>query len=108
MSKSSLGIHLPQCLAKWDAEMARRPAHLRRGTPRPPPELADPAAPAQLRTFRDGLAEGVLPRRPTDIEAFNRRMTAAWEEGSLVQCAGCGRTFNWESLEKHAKGCKGK
>eukprot|EP00873_Tetraselmis_striata_P004724 jgi/Tetstr1/424988/TSEL_015458.t1 len=107
MSKS-LGIHLPQCLVKWEADMARRPPRLRRSLPPPPPELAEPAAPGQLRAFRDGVAEGVLPRRPPDIEAFNRRMTAAWEEGSLAPCGGCGRTFNWEALEKHEMGCKAK
>mmetsp|Transcript_16 Transcript_16/g.48 ORF Transcript_16/g.48 Transcript_16/m.48 type:complete len:421 (-) Transcript_16:227-1489(-) len=104
MSKS-LGIHMPQCLVKWMVEEERKPPGNQRPAPRPPPELADPADPMRIREFKDGVKEGVLPNKHADIEAFNKKMSSYWDQVSLCTCDNCGRSFNWEALERHKKLC---
>lgn len=101
----SLGIHLPQCILKWEADEARRPDGQRRQPPLPPDELADPENRQEIRKFKDGVAEGVLPSHPADVDSFNERMQSYFKNSSLARCENCGRTFNWESLERHRKGC---
>ncbi|GMH41529.1 hypothetical protein BSKO_09439 [Bryopsis sp. KO-2023] len=85
----SLGIHLTQCLSKWENFEAKKLASERRTAPTRPKEL-DEELPADL----DGIA------------AFNEKMTTIYNTRALVQCGSCGRTFWPEALAKHQKSCK--
>ena len=70
----SLGIHVGQCLKKWTATEAQLPPDEQRSHPYLPTEMMDPRSPGKLRTFKDGVAEGVLPVNQLEFEAFNRAM----------------------------------
>jgi hypothetical protein len=71
----SLGIHLPQCLNRWELTEALLPLEEQRERPQMPMELMDPAHPTRLRAFKDGAAEGVLPSSAKEVDAFNRAMS---------------------------------
>ena len=80
---SSLSIHEPQCLKKWEAEMELLPPAERR--PRP---------------VRPDVGEHASVAEQND---------AAYEahETNLSPCPNCGRTFNPKSLQVHLRSCGG-
>ena len=80
---SSLSIHEPQCMKKWEAEMELLPPAERR--PRP---------------VRPDVGEHASVAEQND---------AAYEahETNLSPCPNCGRTFNPKSLQVHLRSCGG-
>uniref|UniRef100_T1IWS1 C2HC/C3H-type domain-containing protein n=1 Tax=Strigamia maritima TaxID=126957 RepID=T1IWS1_STRMM len=83
---SSLSIHEPQCLKKWQNENNKLPKHLRRSEPKRPDILT---------------ADGAV-----DLAAV---ADAAWRThlDLLIACELCGRKFFPERLEVHSRSCKG-
>ena len=86
---SSIAIHEPQCLKKWEMENAKLPKHQRRPLPAKPQ---------------------ILPNiGPGGTEADKDRMNqAAYEsaQNQLIPCDNCGRTFAPDRLAVHQRSCK--
>ena len=82
----SLGMHISQCLHKWEISEALLPLDEQRNQPTIPKELADPAHPTKLLSFKDGAAEGILPTQPKEVDNFNRAMSELarknWQVGT--------------------------
>eukprot|EP00803_Ostreobium_quekettii_P011183 evm.model.scf_2885.2 EVM.evm.TU.scf_2885.2 scf_2885:8173-8772(+) len=75
----SLGIHVPKCGKMWEEREARKPDKRdRRPVPDPPSEMLEP-----------------LPTKQSEIDEFNNKMFAFWNQVSLVGCPNCGRTFRY-------------
>ncbi|XP_017776309.1 PREDICTED: zinc finger protein 474-like isoform X2 [Nicrophorus vespilloides] len=77
---TSLPLHEPKCLEKWERENANLPTHLRK---KPPPK----------------------PSANLDKEEWNK---FAWKasQAALTACQNCGRTFYPDRLLVHQKSCK--
>lgn len=85
---SSVTIHEPQCLKKWQAENANLPKGQRR---------KPPTRPEMLPSVGNG--------NNNDLERFNE---AAYKsaQGQLLPCENCGRTFQPDRLPVHQRSCK--
>lgn len=77
---ASIPIHVKSCIKKWETEEEKKPANKRRPVPEAPSDLLTAAS------------------NEKSFETYNKK--------SLMPCAGCGRTFNPDSLETHQRGCK--
>ncbi|KAK9808816.1 hypothetical protein WJX72_004195 [[Myrmecia] bisecta] len=86
---ASLGIHIPQCQAKWLAQEELKPKKERRALPK------EPAA----------LTGGAMPKGEKAIEEFNNKMYDQFESGTLQHCEYCGRSFRDEAFKKHQSLC---
>ncbi|XP_050513946.1 zinc finger protein 474-like isoform X3 [Diabrotica virgifera virgifera] len=77
---SSLKLHEPKCLEKWERENSSLPQHLRRK----------------------------LPVRPSGAVSSEEWNELAWEasQANLVPCPNCGRTFYPDRLVVHQRSCK--
>jgi len=86
----SLGIHVPNCLKKWEDEQRKLPKKLR---------LPLPTAPDNLEKALAGELHG------NELKEFNIEATKMWNTAVLVPCQHCKRTFFPEKLPKHQKAC---
>lgn len=86
---SSISIHEPQCMKKWEMENAKLPKHQRRPLP---------VKPQMLPNIGPG-GSGM------DKDRMNQ---AAYEsaQNQLIPCDNCGRTFAPDRLGVHQRSCK--
>ena len=87
---SSIAIHEPQCMKKWEIENSKLPKNQRR----PPPQ-------------KPMIFPSIGGGNPNDIERMNQ---AAYEsaQNQLIPCANCGRTFAPDRLPVHERSCRPK
>jgi hypothetical protein len=86
----SIGIHVPNCLKKWEDEQKRLPRRQRRS----PPER-----PEKLDRVMEGLIHG------EELKEFNEAAVKKWNTAVLVMCEHCLRTFFPEKVGKHQTSC---
>ena len=84
---SSLSIHEPQCIKKWEAENANLPPEQRRKRPKKPEAVGGGGGAA------------------SSVDAANEVAYAAYESNQSP-CPNCGRTFNADRLPVHLRSCK--
>eukprot|EP00929_Paragymnodinium_shiwhaense_P024615 TRINITY_DN1508_c1_g1_i1.p1 TRINITY_DN1508_c1_g1~~TRINITY_DN1508_c1_g1_i1.p1 ORF type:complete len:777 (+),score=164.11 TRINITY_DN1508_c1_g1_i1:167-2497(+) len=80
---ASIGIHIPQCTKKWEAQELQKPPNQRRPVPAAPDNNG-----------------------ATSREEYNQRAAQSWNDEALVACQHCGRTFLPDRLEVHLRSCK--
>eukprot|EP00736_Rhodelphis_marinus_P003036 Rmarinus@m.17043 len=83
--KTSIRIHEPQCLSKWEAQQQQLSPRMRKSLPKRP-------------SFSQGMSQ----------EEYNSLCRRSAEDSSLVCCEHCGRTFLPDSLVVHQRSCKPK
>ncbi|RDD37460.1 Zinc finger protein 474 [Trichoplax sp. H2] len=84
---SSLAIHEPQCLKKWEIENSKLPKKLRRPSPVKP----------TLESNNDGI---------THQHSEMNRLAYKSAMDQLLPCQNCGRTFLPDRLPVHLRSCK--
>eukprot|EP01017_Pseudomicrothorax_dubius_P038546 TRINITY_DN5791_c0_g2_i3.p1 TRINITY_DN5791_c0_g2~~TRINITY_DN5791_c0_g2_i3.p1 ORF type:complete len:611 (+),score=103.21 TRINITY_DN5791_c0_g2_i3:105-1937(+) len=87
----SLGIHIKNCLKKWDIEQSQKPKRERRAPPDPPRGLIE-------LLEKDEISFD-------DIERYNGKAFDKYNEEALVMCEFCNRTFLPERMPGHRKTC---
>ncbi|RNA01248.1 zinc finger protein 474 -like [Brachionus plicatilis] len=85
---SSIAIHEPQCLKKWEVENSKLPRSKQRSPPQKPTILPN-----------------INNDSANDRDRFNQ---AAYEAAKtqLIPCSKCGRTFATDRIDVHERSCK--
>ena len=86
--KSSLGIHEPQCIRKWESEQELLEPEFR---------TARPVKPEKLQGVRAGGGRRAM-------EEHNMAAAEAYDK-NMAECPNCGRTFLPERLQIHLRSC---
>lgn len=86
----SIGIHVPKCQQKWEAEQEKLPKKERR---------ALPTAPENFDKVISGEVKG------KDLVKMNQKAFDDYNESALESCQFCERTFLPKALESHRKAC---
>ena len=81
----SIGIHVPQCKKKWEAEESLKPKRERRPLP-PEPE--------SFGMIKDGVGQLSMDQ----LDKVNEASYNNWNDKALVPCPGCARTFLPDAL----------
>lgn len=90
---TSISLHIPKCLEKWEMENAQLPRHLRRKPPQRPTGWGTTPLSSDPR------------ERGAQLDAMNDLAFAA-SQNQLVPCENCGRTFNPDRLPVHQRSCR--
>lgn len=90
-TNASLPIHEPQCLKKWRNENNKLPRSMRRPEPVKPKPVVIPKE------------KGLKTSGKYDLKAAEANWQAA--QANLSPCAGCGRTFSQDRIQKHQSIC---
>lgn len=90
---SSISIHLPKCMEKWQIENNQLPKHLRQPPPRQP------------QGWGVGGLSNNSRERGNQLETMNQ-MAFESSQMQLVPCEYCGRTFNPDRLPVHQRSCR--
>ena len=90
---TSISLHIPKCLEKWEMENAQLPRHLRRKPPQRPAGWGNTPLSSDPR------------ERAAQLDSMNDIAFQA-SQSQLVPCENCGRTFNPERLPVHQRSCK--
>ncbi len=93
----SLGIHIPQCIKKFQLNEMQKDPRDRRKVPPAPKGLEDVVRKGQEGTLRED-----------DIKGFNAKQYDNFNENVLVPCPHCGRTFLDDRLTVHLRSCRPK
>jgi len=86
----SIGIHLPKCKQKWEAQQESLPKAQRRPLPTAPENF-------------DKIISGEIKGK--DLMKMNQQAFDDYNTSVLEPCSNCGRTFKPDALERHKKGC---
>jgi len=86
----SIGIHLPNCQKKWEAEQEKLPKKERRPLPSAPTDF-------------DKVIKGEVKGKA--LAKFNQKAFDEHNETALESCPNCGRTFLPKALTSHKKAC---
>ena len=117
--RSSIGIHEPQCLTRWQAENRKLPIRERKPLPKRPVTRAQMVSAHDLRRVSGhstavgvssgGPPVGVLSNAPPEIpdEAIEQYFQNAYAqfEKELKPCGKCGRSFAPERWVHHVGKC---
>jgi hypothetical protein len=93
---TSINIHLPQCVKKWDIEQEKLPKKQRRPAPTKPMDF-------------DKVISGELKGKDLQsaMEVYNTQAFDDFNKKALSECKTCGRTFLPRALEVHSRSnCK--
>jgi len=90
---TSISIHLPKCMEKWQVENNLLPRNLRRPPPQPP------------QGWGVGGLSNNSRERANQLDAMNEMAFSA-SQMQLVPCEFCGRTFNPDRLPVHQRSCR--
>lgn len=90
---TSISLHIPKCLEKWQIENSQLPRHLRRKPPQKPAGWGN-------TTLSNDPRE-----RELQLDAMNDMAFQA-SQMQLVPCENCGRTFNPDRLPVHQRSCR--
>ena len=90
---TSISLHIPKCLEKWQIENSQLPRHLRRKPPQKPAGWGNTALSNDPR------------ERESQLDAMNDMAFQA-SQMQLVPCENCGRTFNPDRLPVHQRSCR--
>ena len=90
---TSISLHIPKCLEKWEMENAQLPRHLRRKPPQRPAGWGNTPLSNDPR------------QREAQLDAMNDMAFQA-SQSQLVPCENCGRTFNPDRLPVHQRSCR--
>eukprot|EP00092_Neocalanus_flemingeri_P014407 GFUD01015541.1.p1 GENE.GFUD01015541.1~~GFUD01015541.1.p1 ORF type:complete len:313 (+),score=98.07 GFUD01015541.1:52-990(+) len=86
----SIGIHIPNCQKKWDAEQEKLPKKERRPMPTAPENF-------------DKVVSGEIKGK--DLVKMNQKAFEDYNESALESCQFCGRTFLPTALVSHRRAC---
>ncbi|XP_018334592.1 zinc finger protein 474-like [Agrilus planipennis] len=86
-SISSINIHEPQCLKKWNIQNDKLPKDKRRPEPKKPDFVFTPVGELNYEATFDRIWDNHL--------------------SELIPCNQCGRTFFPDRIEKHERACAG-
>jgi len=86
----SIGIHVPKCKQKWEAEQEKLPKKERRPLPTAPENF-------------DKVVSGEIKGK--DLVKMNQKAFDDYNDTALESCQFCGRTFLPKALESHKKAC---
>lgn len=87
----SIGIHVPKCQDKWEAQQEKLPKTERREVPRPP---------ENFQRILNGEVTG------KELMKINQKAAEDYKNEVLEPCSNCGRTFLPEALLRHKNCCK--
>jgi len=87
----SIGIHVPKCQEKWEAQQEKLPRAERREVPRPP---------ENFQRILNGEVSG------KELMKMNQKAAEDYKNEVLEPCSNCGRTFLPEALKRHKNCCK--
>jgi len=87
----SIGIHVPKCQEKWEAQQEKLPRAERREVPRPPDNF---------QRILSGEVSGA------ELMKINQKAAEDYKNEVLEPCTNCGRTFLPEALLRHQNCCK--
>lgn len=90
---TSISLHIPKCMEKWEMENAQLPRSLRRKPPRRPAGWGDTPLSSDPR------------ERGAQLDVMNDLAFQA-SQSQLVPCENCGRTFNPDRLPVHQRSCR--
>lgn len=90
---TSISLHIPKCMEKWEMENAQLPRSLRRKPPRRPTGWGDTPLSSDPR------------ERGAQLDVMNDLAFQA-SQSQLVPCENCGRTFNPDRLPVHQRSCR--
>lgn len=87
----SIGIHVPKCREKWEAQQEKLPSAERRDLPRQP---------ENFQRILNGEVSG------KELMRINQKAAEDYKNEVLEPCSHCGRTFLPEALVRHKNCCK--
>jgi len=87
----SIGIHVPKCQEKWEAQQEKLPSSERRDLPRQP---------ENFQRILSGEVSG------KELMRINQKAAEDYKNEVLEPCSNCGRTFLPEALVRHKNCCK--
>lgn len=90
---TSISLHIPKCLEKWEMENSQLPRHLRRKPPQAPTGWGNTSLSSDPRV------------REAQLDSMNEMAFQA-SQNQLIPCENCGRTFNPDRLPVHQRSCK--
>ena len=90
---TSISLHIPKCMEKWEMENAQLPRNLQRKPPRRPAGWGDSPLSSDPR------------KRGAQLDVMNDLAFQA-SQSQLVPCENCGRTFNPDRLPVHQRSCR--
>lgn len=91
---TSIAIHEPKCLEKWQIENSQLPRHLRRKAPERP------------QGWGGGATLSSNPQERQHQLNMMNEMAFQSSQNQLVPCQNCGRTFNPDRLAVHQRSCR--
>jgi protein-arginine kinase activator protein McsA len=97
---SSILLHEPKCMQKWENEQSKLPKAQR---------LPRPVRPQFLFKLEGSVKKGELEDLPSDLldemEAYNEQAVNEFQEHGRAQCPHCKRKFAQDRLEIHLRSC---